>query len=83
MTSRKLSLPVAVEVGRARLALQSHQTSKESVTMPDSQQIPDGSSTTLPRVLHTPRSRALLSESWTQAEEAKRRERAGDDLQLP
>lgn len=51
--------------------------------MSASQQIPDGSSTALPRVLHTPRSRALLSESWAQAEEAKRRERAGDDLQLP
>ena len=51
--------------------------------MLDSQHIPDGSSTALPRVLHTPRSRALLSESWAQAEEAKRRERAGDDLQLP
>lgn len=49
----------------------------------ESQQIPDGSSTALPRVLHTPRSRALLSESWAQADEAKRRERAGDDLQLP
>ncbi len=51
--------------------------------MPDSQQILDGSSTALPRALHTPRSRAMLSESWAQAEEAKRRERAGDDLQLP
>lgn len=51
--------------------------------MSDSQQIPDGSSTALPRVLHTPRSRALLSESWAQVEEAKRREWAGDDLQLP
>ena len=51
--------------------------------MPDSQQILDWSSTALPRVLHTPRSRALLSESWAQADEAKRRERAGDDLQLP
>ena len=50
--------------------------------MPDSQQIPDGSSTALPRVLHTPRSTALLSESWAQAEEAKRRERAGNDPQL-
>ncbi|WP_206661129.1 transposase [Propioniciclava flava] len=50
--------------------------------MSDSQQIPDGSSTALPRVLHTPRSRALLSESWAQAAEAKRRERAGDNLQL-
>lgn len=50
--------------------------------MPDSQQIPDWSSTALPRVLHTPHSRALLSESWAQAEEAKRMERAGDDLQL-
>ena len=49
----------------------------------ESQQIPDGSSTALPRFLHTPRSRALLSESWAQADEAKRRERAGDDLQLP
>lgn len=50
--------------------------------MPDSQQIPDWSSTALPRVLHKPLSRALLSESWAQAEEAKRMERAGDDLQL-
>ncbi|MCK6096509.1 hypothetical protein KZX06_11780 [Micrococcus sp. EYE_162] len=50
--------------------------------MPDSQQIPDGSSTALPRVLHTPRSTALLSESWAQAEDAKRRERAGNDRQL-
>ena len=50
--------------------------------MPDSQQIPDWSSTALPRVLHTPRSRALLSESWAQAQEAKRMERASDDLQL-
>ena len=51
--------------------------------MSDPQQIPDGSSTALPGVLHTPHNRALLSESWTQAEEAKRMERAGDDLQLP
>ncbi|MCV7493641.1 transposase [Micrococcus luteus] len=51
--------------------------------MPDSQQIPHRSSTALPRVLHTPRSRALLSESWAQAKETKRMERAGDDLQLP
>lgn len=50
--------------------------------MPDSQQVPDGSSTALPRVLHKPLSRALLSESWAQAAEAKRMERAGDDLQL-
>lgn len=50
--------------------------------MSASQQIPDGSSTALPRVLHTPRSRALLSESWAQAEEAKRREWAGNDTQL-
>lgn len=50
--------------------------------MSDSQQIPDGSSTALPRVLHTPRSTALLSESWAQAEEAKRREWAGNDPQL-
>lgn len=72
----------AVETGRARLALRPHQTSKESMTMPDSQQVPDGSSTALPRVLHKPLSRALLSESWAQAAEAKRMERAGDDLQL-
>lgn len=52
------------------------------MTMPDSQQVPDGSSTALPRVLHKPLSRALLSESWAQAAEAKRMERAGDDLQL-
>lgn len=51
--------------------------------MPDSQQTPDGSSSALPRILHTPRSHALLSESWAHAEEAKRMERAGDDLQLP
>lgn len=50
--------------------------------MPDSQQIPDGNSTALPRVLHTPFSRALLSESWAPAEEAERRERVGDNLQL-
>lgn len=49
----------------------------------ESQQFSDGSSTALPRVLHTPRSRALISESWAQADEAKRREQAGDDLHLP
>lgn len=43
---------------------------------------PDGSSTALSRVLRTPRSRALLSESWAQAEEAKPREWAGNDPQL-
>ncbi|SMX70252.1 Putative transposase of IS4/5 family (DUF4096) [Brevibacterium aurantiacum] len=51
--------------------------------MPDSHQTPERGSTVLPRVLHTPRSRALLSESWAQAEEAKRVERAGNVLQLP
>lgn len=68
---------------RARLAPRPHQTSKESVTMPDPQQIPEDGPNALPRVLHTPRSRALLSESWAQAEEAKREEWAGNDPQLP
>ncbi|WP_226831804.1 transposase [Brachybacterium sp. FME24] len=51
--------------------------------MPNSQQIPEDGPNVLPRVLHTPRSRALLSESWAQAEEAKREEWADNDPQLP
>ncbi|WP_222103200.1 transposase [Gordonia zhaorongruii] len=51
--------------------------------MPSSQQIPEDGPNALPRVLHTPRSRALLSESWAQAEEAKREEWADNDPQLP
>ena len=50
--------------------------------MPDLQRIPEDSPAALPRLLHTPRSRALLSESWAQAEEAKRKERGDDDPQL-
>lgn len=50
--------------------------------MPNPQQTPEGSSTALPRVLHTPRSSALLSESWAQAEKTKRVEWAGNVPQL-
>ncbi|MGR6613829.1 transposase [Kocuria rhizophila] len=53
------------------------------MTIPSSQQIPEDGPNVLPRVLHTPRSRALLSESRAQAEEAKREEWAGNDSQLP
>ncbi len=51
--------------------------------MPDPQQVPEDGPNTLPRVLHTPHSTALLSESWAQAEEAKRAEWVGNDPQLP
>lgn len=51
--------------------------------MPDSQQIPEGGSSPLTHVLHTPRSHALLSESWAQAFEARRMKWAVDDPQQP
>lgn len=50
--------------------------------MPDSQQFPEGDSSALPRVVHTPRSHALLSEARAQAFDAKRAEWAGRNPQL-
>lgn len=50
--------------------------------MPDSQQLPEGDSSALPRVVHTPRSHALLSEARAQAFDAKRAEWAGRNPQL-
>lgn len=50
--------------------------------MPDSQQFPEGESSALPRVVHTPRSHTLLSEARAQAFDAKRAEWAGGNPQL-
>lgn len=50
--------------------------------MPDSLQFPEGDSSALPRVVHTPRSHALLSEARAQAFDAKRAEWAGRNPQL-
>lgn len=50
--------------------------------MPDSQQFPESDSSALPRVVHAPRSHALLSEARAQAFDANRAEWAGRNPQL-